>query len=75
MAVAPDVRTTVPEGSPPHPGGPASYRPSGTLPHGGLRPGLRQVAPGPVRVTGDFRAPADGVRPDVHRLGVRTVRA
>ena len=78
MAVAPDVRTTLLDGFPPHPGSPASSRPPDLLPHGGLRSGPRRlprVAPGPVEVTGDSRAPADGARVDVHRLGVRTPRA
>ncbi len=103
MAVAPDVPTTLLDGSSPRLGSPASSRPPEFLPHGVQRlpaplcpagrlgpdvpegsahgslrsaPGwLPQVAPGPVEVTGDSRAPADGVRVDVRRPGVRTVHA
>jgi hypothetical protein len=83
VAVAPDVRTTLLDGSSLHRGSPASSRPPEFPPLAGLRPDpwrLPQVAPGPVEVTGDSLASADGARrscpnagPEGH--GVRTVRA
>ena len=83
MAVAPDVRTTLLDGSSLHRVSPASSRPPEFPPLGGLRAGLwrlPQVAPGPVEGTGDSLASADGARrscpnagPEGH--GVRTVRA
>ena len=83
MAVAPDVRTRLLQGSALHLGSPASSRSSAFLPLGSLRSGrwrLPHVAPGLVEVTGDSRAPADGVRrscpsPGPEGHGVRTVPA
>ncbi len=83
MAVAPDVRTTLLDGSSLHRVSPASSRPPEFPPLGGLRAGLwrpPQVAPGPVEVAGGSPASADGARRSCPNArpegpGVRTVPA